>query len=145
MSQQCMFTRSEMDGLARTRRGLEWEALPYEHKRLVGRCKGLGEAAERGALLSDGARREVAAAAAIGLLGWLREPLQAALTEHSLGRPPPGSLPRLLPRASGRMLARQTQLIQHPLASGSEASPLARWLGCAARWRPSDCQDRLHP
>ena len=77
--QQCMFTRSEMDGMARTLRSLEWAALPDEHKLIVGRCEGLGEAAEREAQFTDGARREVAAAAALGLLGWLREPSQAAL------------------------------------------------------------------
>ena len=80
MSRQlCMLTRAEMDGLARTLHSLEWQRLTPAEKQLAGRCQALGEALSRGALLTADARREVAAAAALGLLGWLRQPSREAL------------------------------------------------------------------
>ena len=79
MKQQCMFDRSEMDSLARSRRNLEWEILSDSEKHLAGRCQSLGLAVSMGARLTADARKEVAAAAALGLLGWLRQPSREAL------------------------------------------------------------------
>ena len=84
MSQQSLFAKSERDGLTATWRHLEWESLPDSHKHQVGRCEGLGEAVARGARLTPEARREVAAAAAHGLLGWLR-PESATALQRRLG------------------------------------------------------------
>ena len=84
MSQQSLFNRSERDGLTVTWRHLEWEQLSEPEQRLVGRVEPLGEAVSRGASLTPEAERVVAAASALGLMGWLR-PESATALQRLLG------------------------------------------------------------